>query len=105
MSSPVAPTFTDPSCPSTSTPADTATAIVRLLLAAGWALDLQPWLDVQGLRWLAHANDCGQRNPAQEVEVESELHSEATEAWRELGARALPHLGAADAERLRGLLG
>ncbi len=92
-------------CLSPSTPADTTTAIVRLLLAAGWALDLQPWLDVQGLRWLAHTNDCGQHSPAQEVEVESELHSEATEAWRELGAQALPHLGAVDAERLWGLLG
>jgi hypothetical protein len=29
---------------------------------------------------------------------------EAAEAWREFGARALPHLGAEDAERLRGLL-
>jgi hypothetical protein len=37
---------------------------VRLLLATGWALHPQPWLDVEGLRWLAHANDCGQRNPA-----------------------------------------
>jgi hypothetical protein len=78
---------------------------VRLLLATSWALHLQPWLDVEGLRWLAHANDCGQRNPAQEVEVESELHSEAAEAGHELGARLPPHLGAADAERLRGLLG
>lgn len=54
--------------------------IATALSKAGWACSLMPWLGAEGLRWFATANDCGES----ETEVQTELHAEPLEAWREL---------------------
>lgn len=77
---------------------DIATAIHQ----AAWAVRLLTWLDGDGLKWVADASDCPEVGP--ETTVETGLHADQLNAWRELGALILPHLKAPHAAQLQSAL-
>lgn len=77
-------------------------AIALAIHQAGWASRLLTWLDADGLQWLADASDCAETAP--ETTVETGLHPDQLNAWRELGAGILPHLQGERAEQLQAAL-
>lgn len=73
--------------------------IAKAIHQAAWAARLLTWMDGDGLKWVADASDCAETGP--ETTVETGLHTDQLNAWRELGARILPHLPEPHAAQLQ----